>query len=729
MAQHQHSWLKRLVLPGLILFSLLMTILLSFSTPVQNLKLNVTDQLFEIRGPIPLQDSSVVIVTISQQADQAIPQKYPWPTDLHGKLVEHLNEAGAKAIGFDVIFDKRDNYDLSNDTVFAEALAAHDNVILGASIQNDGQNRGRRTRSRITRFVRPHSLLRDANSNPLGLVRTHKDADASIRKYILGTSYNGEQYYSFGIELLKLFKDIPSDSVGHAGDTFKLGPFEIPKYNDNLMAINYFGGPGTFTQHSFETVIDDSTVILASEDSSFQTNTFSDPYFGLKQGGVFEDKIVLIGATMPELNDLHSTPFAPQDAMPGVEMHANAIKTILSGKHIHHISPMVNLLLLFVLIAIIVVSTRKFSGFWGFAIYLFLAIGVIGWTLFEFLQYSYIVDLISMLVALSVGYVTTQSYEYVVEQREKRRIRGLFSSYVSPAVVEEMVESNKEPELGGDEIYMTAYFSDIQSFSTFSEKLPAKTLVKLINEYLSAMTNILTKHGGTLDKYIGDAIVAFFGAPVPQEDHAYKACIVSQLMQLKLGDLREKWRNEGEKWPEIVHHMRNRIGINTGKMVTGNMGSESRFNYTMMGDNVNIAARCESGAKQFGVYTMVTADTKKEAQQYGDRCVFRFLDRIVVKGRTEPVDVYEIMGLRDHLADEQFACKDKFEEAIEAYQQQQWDKAIALFQESKDLEYFMPNDESFIHTNPSLVYINRCEVMKENPPPTDWNGVYVMKSK
>jgi len=523
MAQPQKSWLKRLVLPGLILFSLLMTILLSFSTPVQNLKLNVTDQLLEIRGPIAIQDSSIVIVSISQQADQEIPQKYPWPTDLHGKLVENLNEAGAKAIGFDVIFDKRDNYDLSNDTVFAEALAKHDNVILGASIQNEGQSRGQRSRSRITRFVRPHSIFREANDNPLGLVRTHKDDDASIRKYILNTSYNGEQYYSFGIELLKIFKDIPAENVGHSGDNFAVGPFEIPKYSSNLMAINYFGGPGTFTQYSFENVIDDSTVVLESEDPSFQTNTFSDPYFGLKQSGAFEDKIVLIGATMPELNDLHSTPFAPQDAMPGVEMHANAIQTILSGKHIHHVPNMVNLLLIAVLIVIVVVSTRKFSGFWGFSIYLLLAIGVIGWTIFEFLQFSYILDLISMLVALSVGYVTMQSYEYVVEQREKRRIRGLFSSYVSPAVVEEMVESQKEPELGGDEIYMTAYFSDIQSFSTFSEQLPAKTLVRLINEYLSAMTKILTDHGGTLDKYIGDAIVAFFGAPVPQEDHAYKA--------------------------------------------------------------------------------------------------------------------------------------------------------------------------------------------------------------
>lgn len=729
MGKSQNRWRTYTVLAGLILFSFFITLVLSFSTPVQTLKLKVTDKLFDIRGPIAIEDTSVVIVSISQQADQEIPYKYPWPTNLHGKLVEHLNEAGADAIGFDVIFDKRDNYDLSNDTAFAKAIRRYNNVVLGASIQSVGTNRGRGSRSQITRFVRPNPVLMEANAQPLGLVRTKPDADGTIRKYILETRYNNEQFLSLGLELVKLYKGINPEEVDQKGDIFELGPFKIPEYNRNLMAINYFGGRGTFPTYDYETVIDDSSIVLASEDSSFQTNTFSDPHFGLKQSGVFKDKIVLVGATMPELNDLHSTPFALQDAMPGVEMHANAIQTILSGKYIHHISPWLNLLIIGLLIIAVVLSTRKFTGLWGFLIYLFLGVGIVGLTIFEFLRYSFVIDMVAMFSAVTVGYITTQSYEYVVAQQEKRRIRGLFSSYVSPAVVQEMVESGKEPELGGDEVYMTAFFSDIQSFSVFSEQLPANTLVKLINEYLSAMTEILTENGGTLDKYIGDAIVAFFGAPVPQEDHAYKACVVSQLMQQKLAELREKWKKEGEKWPEIVHHMRNRIGINTGKMVTGNMGSQSRFNYTMMGDNVNLAARCESGAKQFGVYTMVTGDTKAEAEQYGDRCVFRYLDRIVVKGRSQPVDVYEIMGLRDHLNEEHFACKERFEEGIQAYKQQRWDEAIRFFEESADLESFNPEDESFVHTNPSLVYIERCRVMKENPPEEDWNGVYVMSSK
>lgn len=729
MSKSPKDWKQYLVLPALIFGSLIITILVAFSDPIHQLKLNVNNQLFEIRGPVAIEDTSIVIVSISQTADQEIPYKYPWPTDLHGKLVHHLNEAGAKAIGFDVLFDKRDNYDLANDTVFADAVREHGNVILGGNIQSTVQGRGQGSESSSLTLLRPNRVLQEANPNHEGIVRAFYDADGTIRKYILDVEYNNQNRYSLGLELLRLYADIDSANISQTDDVLQMGPYEIPKYSDNLMAINYFGPPGTFPRHSYETVIDDSSIVLASEDSSFQMNTFTDPEFGLKHTDVFKDKIVLVGATMPELHDLHPTPFAEQGSMPGVEMHANAMQTILSGNYISHISPLSNILFLIGLIITMVIAIRRLSGIWGFAVYLLLSLILLGLSVWVFLNFSFVVDVVAMLVAASVGYISTQSYEYVVEQREKRRIRGLFSSYVSPAIVEEMVEEEKEPELGGDEVYMTAFFSDIQSFSTFSEQLPAKTLVKLINEYLSAMTNILTEHGGTLDKYIGDAIVAFFGAPIPREDHAYKACVVSQLMQMKLSELRDKWRSEGDKWPEIVQQMRNRIGINTGAMVTGNMGSESRFNYTMMGDNVNLAARCESGAKQFGVYTMVTAETKSEAQKYGDRCVFRYLDRIVVKGRTEPVDVFEIMGLRDHIDKQKMDCRKVFEKGIEAYKQQAWDRAITLFEKSAELEKFIPNDESFIHTNPSLVYINRCQVMKENPPPKDWNGVYVMKSK
>ncbi|MCG8372412.1 MAG: adenylate/guanylate cyclase domain-containing protein, partial [Balneolales bacterium] len=254
---------------------------------------------------------------------------------------------------------------------------------------------------------------------------------------------------------------------------------------------------------------------------------------------------------------------------------------------------------------------------------------------------------------------------------------------------------------------------------TFSERLEPKQLVTLINEYLTAMTDIINDQGGTLDKFIGDAIVAFFGAPVFIEDHALRACISSQLMEKKLEELRVKWKKDN--WPEIVWRMQHRMGMNTGVMVTGNMGSERRFNYTMMGDNVNLAARCESGAKAYNVFTMVTESTRNVAEAKGDDCLFRKLDTIVVKGRYQPVTMYEIAGLRSDASQDLFECIGLYEQGMEAYFNQHWDSAKSFFQQSLALERYQKN--------PSQIFIERCEWMEANPPGRDWDGVFVMKTK
>jgi adenylate cyclase len=243
--------------------------------------------------------------------------------------------------------------------------------------------------------------------------------------------------------------------------------------------------------------------------------------------------------------------------------------------------------------------------------------------------------------------------------------------------------------------------------------------VQVINEYLSAMTDILNDRGGTLDKYIGDAIVAFFGSPVYLEDHAYQACITSQLMHKELERLREKWKKDGR--PEIVSNMQHRLGMNTGIMVTGNMGSTRRFNYTIMGDNVNLAARCESGAKQYGVFTMVTESTKEEAEKFGNECVFRQLDHIVVKGRSKPVKVFEIVGLKEDADQQLLDCIGLYEEGLQHYLDQDWDKALSKFNKSGKIEKYVKN--------PSGIFMQRCEFMKENPPGDEWDGVFIMESK
>jgi adenylate cyclase len=248
-----------------------------------------------------------------------------------------------------------------------------------------------------------------------------------------------------------------------------------------------------------------------------------------------------------------------------------------------------------------------------------------------------------------------------------------------------------------------------------------------MNEYLTACTDIVTAQGGTLDKYIGDAVVAMFGAPVEFADHAYRACVASQLVQQRLETLRSKWSAAGTKWPATVGHMHTRIGLNSGAAVVGNMGSLTRFNYTMMGDTVNLAARLESGARSYGAGTLVTEATKAAAELAGDRCVFRFLDRIVVKGRSQPVPIFEILGLKETIAPETRECARLFADGMEKYLQQDWDGALAAFERAAKCE---PRQlDEFTEINPSLLYLQRCGLMKLNPPARDWDGVFVMTTK
>lgn len=700
----------------------LLAVFLMFLKPFQLFELKYTDQLFEWRGPLDVSDSPVILVAISDAADEEIPEKYPWPTSIYAKLIENLNKAGARTILFDVIFDNPDMYQLRNDTLFARALKEHGNVILGGDLR-----RTKTENSELITTVFPLPIFETSNPNKVGFVRVGPGIDGAVRKYSFGEEYAGERYYMLGIEGIRLYEDIPYSRVDPLEEEsqkkyFELGPYSILKDKGDNFIINYYGPEGTFPEVSLEEVIDDSSYTTNFERAlGYESSRFDDPGEGLLQQGVFEDKLVIIGSTMTLLKDFYATPFANEgnNPRPGYQIHANAIQTILDGNYIERFRGLYTLLIMLFLCVAITVVNVKWKANWGI-LFSVVAGALFFWiTYWAFLHLRVLMFLTGPLLAIIISQVGLVGYQYYIEEKEKKRIRGMFSSYVSPELVEQMIESGEEPQLGGEETYMTAFFSDIVSFSTFSEQLEAKDLVKLINDYLNAMTNILNERGGTLDKYIGDAIVAFFGAPVPLKDHALQACISSRLMEKELVRLRQKWENDG--WPEIVTNMQHRIGMNTGNMVTGNMGSERRFNYTMMGDNVNLAARCESGAKQYGIFTMVTEATKKEAETFGDDCIFRFLDQIVVKGRTQPAKVFEVAALKSDAEQRLHDCIGLYEEGMGHYLKQEWDRAISKFKASSALERY--------ELNPSGIFVERCERMKQNPPPPDWNGVYVMESK
>ena len=446
----------------------------------------------------------------------------------------------------------------------------------------------------------------------------------------------------------------------------------------------------------------------------------------------FQDSIVLIGPEEKTFQDLAPTPM-DKEPEPKVSVHGNVIKTLSSEIFIKRMfdNKEATSLIIF-LLCLISAGLSAHSSSWTSWVGILVLGGFVAVGLFLFSTQHIVIPMAAPALAGLNTYVFGLAAMVVIEQKAKGKLKGMFGSYVSSDLVEQMVESGDEPKLGGEETAITAFFSDVQAFSSFSELLTPTGLVDLMNEYLTAMTNILQDERGTLDKYIGDAIVAMYGAPIPMKDHAYQAVRTAILMQQKQIQLREKWVPEVEKWGKchgLVTQMQTRIGCNTGTATVGNMGALDRFNYTMMGDMVNLAARCESGAKAYGAYIMVTEETKTASLSTKDDIAFRYLDKIVVKGRSQPVAMYEPTGFMNELSQETQDCLDCFQKGIDNYLKQDWDGALKLFEQAKELEPNKPGVTPGVKDNPSMILIDRCQIMKENPPGDDWDGVYVMTTK
>lgn len=731
--------------------SALAAIVLTDMRPFRTLELKWIDLMYELRGPRDASGSSIVLVAISEQSDYELPEKFPWPTSYYARLIDNLNEAGAAVIGLDVIFDKSDAYHPDNDRLFADAIRRHGNVVLAGNVLREVQRATNvELRSSISgqQLVQPNPLLIAANPNRWGFVSVERDQDSFLRRYPLRVPHIDNFYYSFGVQVLRVYLGIDESDMEllapahpsarklrrawylpHQGGAFRMGEKYIPMWDSRNMYINYVGTPGSFPEYNFSDIIDTADFFTVSEDEDFEINAFDDPDFGLLHEGIFEGKIVLVGSTMPELHDFYPTPFAPSGNMPGYESHANAIDTILREHFITRLSVNGVLVLIVVVALLMTAITMWISVKWSSVLFLTILASSMAAFFHLFAGLGYIVEMVGPITAMVLSYVSSVVYGFFTEQREKKRIRAMFGSYVAPELVDRMIASGEEPRLGGERCQVTAFFSDIQGFSSFSEQLSPEDLVELMNEYLSAMTDILIEENGTLDKYIGDAIVAFFGAPVPASDHAARACITAGRMLQRQHELRDKWRADENRWPEVVHRMTTRIGLNSGDVITGNMGSARRFNYTMMGDNVNLAARCESGAKAYGVYAMVTAETHNQALQNTQRVVFRHLDRVVVKGRTHPVDMYELVGLQDIVPEHVRSGLTHYEDALHHYFAMDWDSAEAAFKRSAALEWNQTAGTPDAPANPSVLMLQRIAHIREHPPASDWNGVYIMKTK
>lgn len=474
-------------------------------------------------------------------------------------------------------------------------------------------------------------------------------------------------------------------------------PVKIPLDNENLHTINYIGPRKTFQYYSYYDIL---------------KNRIS---------GELDGKIFIIGSSLPNLFDIKA---APHDIFfPGVEIHATLINSFLQNSFITRTDEQRTFLILvsFALLGAVIFSLT--SPIIGSILFLFTVLAYLVFSMSIFSASKIWIPVAQPIFTLSYSFIFSIAYRFLVEEKNKKYLYATFSSYLSPAVIENMYRKKLTPTLGGVESEITAFFTDIQGFSSFSEKLGSPTkLVSLLNEYLSAMTDILLRNEGTLDKYEGDAIIAFFGAPRSTPDHFYQACITALQMQHALGELRNKWVKEGDRWPDIVKKMRMRIGINSGQIVTGNMGSNKRMNYTMMGDEVNLAARLESAAKQFGVFTLVGENTYKHVSSQFE---FRHLDKIKVVGKEKPVNVYELL-CENGKADEQLMSMIKlYAKGYDRYLEQNFRDAISLFEKAKELE---PN-KGICKITPSERMIKLSQMLIDNPPGKDWDGTTELSSK
>ena len=503
------------------------------------------------------------------------------------------------------------------------------------------------------------------------------------------------------------------------GEELRFGPHKrIPIGEHGEYLIKY---KGRFNRVTPET----RTFKHISYYDIFRDTTNLDQYAG---------KTIILGSSVSALFDIVNGPH--EENVPAILVHASIIKNILEDDYLTVLNERHQryaVILLALISTLIGLYFRSFASLF-FTITLAILYTLLAYICFKHNVYIGVSKQLLAIIATNTLAMVVQAY---FESKEKKFITSSFKQYISPELIDEMVAGGITPQLGGEESNITAYFTDIQSFSTFSEQIGNPTkLVELLNEYLTAMTEVLTtKNKGTLDKYEGDAIIAFFGAPMKYDDHAKRACDTALDMQSELLKLRKKWHSEEKKWPNVVLNMHMRIGINTGNIVTGNMGSTMRKNYTMMGDEVNLAARLESAAKQYGAYIHICKNTIDQLveQKTNNQYIYRPLDIIRVVGKDEPVETYELLAYANDKDSSKLKklCK-LWEQARAAYLDMQWDKAIELFTQCLAYEPHLPERDPGSKTCPSQVYIKRCKAYKQNPPASageKWDGIFTATEK
>ncbi|MBW2970439.1 adenylate/guanylate cyclase domain-containing protein [Candidatus Woesearchaeota archaeon] len=612
--------------------------LLFYSGFLSNIQLKLSDNLYGGKTPL----DAIVIVAIDDNSLQEI-GRWPWNREVFAETITKLKQS--RTIAIDVAFFE----ETEQDNILGEVLS--EKVIIPVEYTSFAKEDGKTIGKRL---LKPAPGLEKAQT---GYVNIITDRDGVTRAANMDIS---DEYENFAYVAYKNYWKKEAEKPAR-------------------FLINFAGPPGSYKQYSL-----------------------TDVYNNRIPPEEFKNKLVLIGATSPDMHDDYFVPTSKGKAMPGVEIHANTIQTLINKDFLKE-QPKWSTALA-ILIAAITISLLITTGIRITTITVpALIIGYLFLSIYAF-NYGIIMNLVYVPLSILFTYTFEVIYSYYTEKKERQKTLGAFSKYVSPAVIDELMQDPEKLKLGGERKEITVFFSDIRGFTTLSEKLTPEKLVHLLNEYLTAMTDIIMKHEGVVDKFIGDAIMAFWGAPMKQPNHAEMACSTSIDMIKKLKELNVKWT--AEKFPEIKIG----IGLNTGHAVIGNMGSYERFDYTAMGDTINLGSRLEGLTKAYGVSIIASETTKKATKDY----VFRKLDLVKVKGKDKPVTIYELICRKKEITKEIEEKIKTFEKGLSLYLTQKWDEAIKEFSKLDDFA--------------SKEFIQRCKTFKKEPP-IDWDGSWVMKTK
>jgi adenylate cyclase len=691
---------------GLILATIILSL---FITRVfQPFRLKTLDLFFR-HVPLPAASPDVVVVTVDQPDLDFFKNEgvtWPWPRQVYAPLIDYCHRAEAKAVIFDILFTEASSYGPDDDQRLAQAIAAAGNVALPFFLSREAKPPNPsesellhraglaipgpppRDQTTYRAVVTPIPPLFKA-AGALGNVESSPDPDGIYRRVPLVVPFMDKWLPTLGFAAFHRFSN--PGALSFRPNALVVGNTSIPLDQAGRFLLRYRGPSRSHKRFSAANVI-------ASE-SRLQHGL--PPVYPLKD---FAGKWVLVGLTAPGLLDLKACPVSA--IYPGVEVHATLLDNLLRGDFLRTVPWWVSAASIVVLTTSMVLAVLYFSSlvvtlavFTGLVlIYLTLSVAAFwaGWW----------ADPVLPGVPLVLSFTLAAAFSYATEGRQKLYIRRMFGQYMSGAVIDHLLEHPEKLQLGGERRRVTLFFSDLAGFTTISERLSPETVVGLLNDYLSSMTEIILAEAGTVDKFEGDAIMAFWGAPLDQPDQARRACRAALRQQAALIELNRQF--SGLELPPLSM----RIGLHTGDAIVGNLGSEKRFDYTVIGDTVNLASRLEGVNKFYGSHVMASEVTVAACNGGVE---FRELDLVAVKGKEQAVRVFEVLGLTGELAPEVIRQRQDFAEALDSYRQGRFPEAQARF---AAILAENPAD------GPARTFLARCIKFQAAPPPDPWDTVF-----